>query len=787
MEQKVLVISPGYPSEKNPYICAFVHTRVKEYRRQGLDVSICLWNVERETPLRRTYEGVEVCECNMHGLRAFIDENGPYGVIVAHFADVPVLNILERESHRSRIVVIMHGGDVLGEHYSCHMGRPYFEAEEDERLHYGEWLPRKLMYRRMKDNDAIHWVFVSDSLRQDAEAHLGFSFGRNAHVIGNWIRDDLFVYRRKKAEQRRKIYFCRRFDNEKVYCVDTVMIAIRRLSTRDFFKDLEFHVYGDGKDYDRLVAPVLGFENVKLHRHFMDNSRLPEVLSDFGIGLFPSRYDAQPVAIQEAARSGLVCIGGGTVRSVCGIFPPESFGPALVNPDSPDELAAAIERLYKEPELFLDLSARMSRRVAEASGKEKTIDVECRLIGRLCDEPQTPSVDALAEKQLSIIVPAYNMQKYLDVCIDSLVRHDRVGELEVLVVNDGSTDSTLAIADKWRQRYPNTVRVIDKKNGGHGSCINAALPVAAGRYVRIIDADDWVVSSNLAHQVERLRMETADCVLTYGNYDYVEDGTTAPIFRYPNLVDGMQRSFDDLQFEGYGFKGYGPLLSTASWKRTVLIASKTHIPEGISYADMLWNVMPIWQADTVVLYDLDIYRYTMGRAGQSISREALLNRWEHHDQVFFAVAKFALGNPNLTSAKRKYVLHNILGELGCNNIWVLDLARGHDEVKRFLKRLRQPGNEDLAREVVRFTCRHNVNSRSILCSMALGRALVRLYASDIMPADSMSLNGPGDAGCMKSIFAFARRMLGVVGVKKIVKGALPYGVVRIFQKRIYGK
>ena len=63
------------------------------------------------------------------------------------------------------------------------------------------------------------------------------------------------------------------------------MLAVRRLAEREFFKDLEFHMYGDGGDYDRLVAPVLEFDNVKLHRHFTDNAKLPELLDDFGIGL----------------------------------------------------------------------------------------------------------------------------------------------------------------------------------------------------------------------------------------------------------------------------------------------------------------------------------------------------------------------------------------------------------------------------------------------------------------------------------------------------------------------
>ena len=94
-------------------------------------------------------------------------------------------------------------------------------------------------------------------------------------------------------------------------------------------------------------------------------------------------------------------------------------------------------------------------------------------------------------KILSIIVPSYNMEAYLPKCLRGLVIDDKelLGKLDVIVVNDGSKDRTSEIAHSFETKYPGVFRVIDKTNGHYGSCINAALPVAEGEYVKILDAD----------------------------------------------------------------------------------------------------------------------------------------------------------------------------------------------------------------------------------------------------------------------------------------------------------
>ena len=116
-------------------------------------------------------------------------------------------------------------------------------------------------------------------------------------------------------------------------------------------------------------------------------------------------------------------------------------------------------------------------------------------------------------KVLSISVAAYNAAQDLSRCLDSLVNTSVADFLDIIVVNDGSKDETLALARSYEQRYPDIIRVIDKENGGHGSTINASIPEAMGKYYKIVDSDDWVDKEGLERLVHALMETEADLVL----------------------------------------------------------------------------------------------------------------------------------------------------------------------------------------------------------------------------------------------------------------------------------
>ena len=127
------------------------------------------------------------------------------------------------------------------------------------------------------------------------------------------------------------------------------------------------------------------------------------------------------------------------------------------------------------------------------------------------------------KKILSIIIPTYNMESLLTQCLNSLMVSKNLDMLEVLVINDGSTDKSSQIAHQYEVEYPNSFRVIDKANGNYGSCINAALPLVKGKYVRILDADDSYNTENLNQFIDFLSDIDVDLVLSDFSH-YIMDG-----------------------------------------------------------------------------------------------------------------------------------------------------------------------------------------------------------------------------------------------------------------------
>ena len=123
------------------------------------------------------------------------------------------------------------------------------------------------------------------------------------------------------------------------------------------------------------------------------------------------------------------------------------------------------------------------------------------------------------QKVLSVIIPVYNMEKYIRQCLESLMIREILDKIEILVVLDGSTDRSEEIAMEYVAAHPDSVRVISKPNGGHGSAINTGMDHAAGEYVKVLDSDDWVNKKAFIRLVEGLEKFHTDIV--WSNFFWV--------------------------------------------------------------------------------------------------------------------------------------------------------------------------------------------------------------------------------------------------------------------------
>lgn len=143
--------------------------------------------------------------------------------------------------------------------------------------------------------------------------------------------------------------------------------------------------------------------------------------------------------------------------------------------------------------------------------------------------------------KFSILVPVYNVEKYLEQCVESLLDQTYSGKYEIILVDDGSTDSSGRICDKYAESNPGKVRVIHKENGGHTSARLAAIKAAAGEFCLFSDSDDFV-ENNLLETVDLTLLDNPETDMVMYSFSYYEDGKKLPRKNYAPEKDEIYES-----------------------------------------------------------------------------------------------------------------------------------------------------------------------------------------------------------------------------------------------------
>ncbi len=235
-------------------------------------------------------------------------------------------------------------------------------------------------------------------------------------------------------------------------------------------------------------------------------------------------------------------------------------------------------------------------------------------------------------KILTVLIPTFNMEKYLDLCLSSLLIEKNLERLDIIVINDGSTDMSSSIAHKYAETYPTVFKVIDKENGNYGSCINRGLKEATGKYIKVLDADDSFNKENFEKYIACLSNIDVDLVLT----DYIivnENNEQTNYCRYdlqPNTFTRIEdicntATFLDMQMHG------------VTYRRQILIDMGYTQSEGISYTDQEWIFSPMIRVKHAYYYDQYIYKYLVGREGQTISTSVSMNSWAHTRKCIYGM------------------------------------------------------------------------------------------------------------------------------------------------------
>ncbi len=221
-------------------------------------------------------------------------------------------------------------------------------------------------------------------------------------------------------------------------------------------------------------------------------------------------------------------------------------------------------------------------------------------------------------KTLSIIIPTYNMASLLPQCLDSIMLTPSLAAVEAIVVNDGSRDASLRIAREYQSRYPDVIRVIDKPNGNYGSTINAALPVARGEYVRILDADDSFDGGLLADYIAFLRRNSGTDMIVSPFIEVRRHSERRVGYDiYSRQLYGCDRSYDAERIFADGTIRFF-MMHSVCYRTALLREMNYRQSEGISYTDQEWVFYPLFRVATVAFADMPLYRYNLAREGQTM-------------------------------------------------------------------------------------------------------------------------------------------------------------------------
>ena len=262
-----LVLTKQYPAYDDLYKYGFLHSRVRAYREEGIAV-----DVFRVKPghgqVFREFEDIDVTEGNYTLLDQTL-ASGQYKHVLVHFLDSKKWEVLAKHLDKIKVTVWVHGAEI-----QVWQRREY----EFERMSEAEIVrQKKLSDARIKFwrsvlapvHPNLKLVFVSDYFAKESFADIGVQVPESSyHIIHNYIDTNLFNYQPKKAEQRLRLLSIRPYASRK-YANDITIDAIKLLSTKSFFAELDICLVGDGELFDELTAPLIPFSNVKLVKSFM--------------------------------------------------------------------------------------------------------------------------------------------------------------------------------------------------------------------------------------------------------------------------------------------------------------------------------------------------------------------------------------------------------------------------------------------------------------------------------------------------------------------------------------
>ncbi len=254
-------------------------------------------------------------------------------------------------------------------------------------------------------------------------------------------------------------------------------------------------------------------------------------------------------------------------------------------------------------------------------------------------------------KLLSVAIPCYNSEKYMRHAVETLLAGGE--DVEILIVDDGSSDKTYEIGLELQDQYPTIVRAIHQENAGHGGAVNTGLREATGLYFKVVDSDDWVKEDAFLEALATLKKlveEGTNLDMFICNYVYEKVGEKRKkIVHYRNCMpQDCVFGWDQV---AHFRTGQFILMHSVIYRTKLLKDCGLELPLHTFYVDNIYVYQPLPQVKTMYYKDLNLYRYFIGREDQSVNENNMMKRI---DQQLF-VTRTLIEAHDVTKLKNRHM------------------------------------------------------------------------------------------------------------------------------------
>lgn len=283
--------------------------------------------------------------------------------------------------------------------------------------------------------------------------------------------------------------------------------------------------------------------------------------------------------------------------------------------------------------------------------------------------------------ELSIIVPIYNVEDYLEECLESLYNIKNI-ELEIILVNDGSKDNSFKIMEKFKDMYPEKTVLINKENGGLSSARNAGMKAAVGEYVSFIDSDDFIDVDEFERFFKEGQKDKLDVIVGNMRY-YTPEKTGDPLFRSDMIKNsGILKGVDFFWELFQKPKCFREEVVDDIYRREFLLKNDIWFNENIVHEDSEFTPLVYLKAEKVRYIDRAFYFYRQrtGSIMNKVSEKSIVSLESICERFFDEYKK-------LGSVKGKEVLSALI--LSFYSVVVYKRYNGAGDWKRVHKRYKE--------------------------------------------------------------------------------------------------